>query len=82
MTTTRVRAMNHISGRGVVLAAEGYVAFELLEGGIVDGDEVDGDFTSHGACVWRNLTTGKDVKVYVHKLMVEPSYRYAPSPAP
>ena len=65
----QVRSMNHVSGRGVVLAAEGYVAFELLEGGIVDGDLVDGDFLSHGPCTWTNVTTGKAVRVYVRQLM-------------
>jgi hypothetical protein len=70
MTQPQVRSMNHVSGRGLVLAAEGYVAFELLEGGIVDGDFVDGNFTSHGPCTWTNVTSGKPVRVYVHQLMV------------
>ena len=67
--TPQVRGMNHVSGRGLVLAAEGYVAFEILEGSIADGDLVDGDFMSHGPCVWSNLTTGQVVRVYVRQLM-------------
>ncbi len=61
--------MNHASGRGLVLAPEGYVAFEVLEGALMVGDVVDGDFMSHGHCVWTNLTTGGTVHVYVQRLM-------------
>ena len=61
--------MNHASGRGLVLAAEGYVAFEIVEGALMVGDIIDGDFMSHGRCSWKNLTTGGVVDVYVEQLM-------------
>lgn len=61
--------MNHANGRGLVLAPEGYVAFEVLGGELALGDVVDGDFMSHGRCIWTNLTTGETVRVYVQRLM-------------
>jgi hypothetical protein len=64
--------MNHASGRGLVLAPEGYVAFEVLEGALMVGDVVDGDLMSHGRCIWTNLTTGATVWVYVQRLMATP----------
>jgi len=62
--------MNQASGRGLVLAPEGYVAFEVLDGGLTIGDVVDGDFMSHGRCIWTNLTTGDAVRVYVQRLIL------------
>jgi hypothetical protein len=62
--------MNHASRRGLVLAPEGYVAFEVIEGELTIGDVVDGDFMSHGFCDWTNVTTGgAAVRVYVQRLM-------------
>lgn len=64
--------MNQASGRGLVLAPEGYVAFEVLEGELTIGDVVDGDFMSHGRCIWSNVSTGETVRVYVQRLMATP----------
>jgi hypothetical protein len=61
--------MNQASGRGLVLAPEGYVAFEVIEGELTIGDAVDGDLMSHGFCDWINVTTGKAVRVYVQRIM-------------
>lgn len=70
--------MNHASGRGLVLATEGYVAFEVLGGTLSVGDLIDGDFMSHGRCIWNNLTTGQVVRVQVQHLMasMETGHRF------
>jgi hypothetical protein len=72
-----VRAMNHVNGRGLLMAEGTYIAFDLVEGMLNVGDLVDGDLL-YGPCTWRDLTTGEIVRVYVQQLMatVEAASRF------
>jgi hypothetical protein len=78
-----VRAMNHVSRRGLLLASGTYVAFELLEGTLTVGDVIDGDL-AYGPCVWKDVTTGEVVRAYVQQLMapVEVALRFYEQPPP
>lgn len=76
-----VRAMNHVSGRGLLMAEGTYIAFDLVKGTLNVGDLVDGDLV-YGPCIWRDLTTGEIVHVYVQHLTttVEAASRFNERP--
>ena len=76
-----VRAMNQVSGRGLVMADGAYVAFDLVSGTLNAGDQIEGDLV-YGPCIWHNLTTGGMVRVYVQHLTgtVEAANRFNERP--
>jgi hypothetical protein len=62
-----VRAMNHVNGRGLLMANGTYIAFDLIEGTLHVGDVIEGDLV-YGPCSWRNVSSGDVVRVYVQQL--------------
>jgi hypothetical protein len=72
-----VRVMNHVNGRGLLMAEGTYIAFDVVEGTLHVGDVIEGDLV-YGPCNWRNVSAGAVVRVYVQQLMttVEAASRF------
>jgi len=77
-----VRVMNLVTRRGLLMSEGTYIAFDLVEGVLNLGDQVDGDLV-YGPCTWRNVTTGQVVRVYVQHLTstVEAANRFNERPS-
>lgn len=61
----QVKAVNHISGRVLILTPRGYTVADILEGELSAGDAVEGMVDSYGNCLLRNLTSEQPARVYV-----------------
>jgi hypothetical protein len=59
--------MNHVTRRGLLMSEGTYIAFDLVDGPLKVGDQIEGDLV-YGPCTWRNVTTGEVVRVYVQHL--------------
>jgi len=60
-----VKAVNKVAGRALLLTPRGYAVAEILDGDLDAGDAVEGSADTYGNGLLRNLTTEREVRVYV-----------------